>query len=229
FSDKDRQPWRFRRRLSLLRRPIIELDTSDDPATVVAPGLLREAFAYSADSYHEGAFPGSQLRSDAMQRWCGRAAGRRGKAFSRDVAARLEKLGWCVESEVPVTKILRKGFGKINYGDVDVLAWNKKAGRVLAIECKDLHFHKTPGEVAEQLSDFRGTSHDGKRDFLKKHLDRCEVLGSHCDRVAAYIKFDYTPTIETWIVFRNPVPMLFAWERFKDRVHITTFGKLAEV
>ena len=94
--------------------------------------------------------------------------------------------GWHAEVEVKVTKLLRRGFGK-DHGDVDVLAWRDN-GRVLAIECKDVQFRKTLGEMAEQLSDFRGEIRsNGKRDELCKHLDRMEVIGQHPPLVAAYI------------------------------------------
>jgi hypothetical protein len=49
--------------------------------------------------------------------------------------------------------------------------------RVLLIECKDVQYRKTLGEVAEQLADFRSEMRsDGKPDLLKKHLNRVEVL-----------------------------------------------------
>jgi hypothetical protein len=43
FRDKDWHPWRFRRRLSLVRRPLIALDGSHDPPLMVAPALVRDA------------------------------------------------------------------------------------------------------------------------------------------------------------------------------------------
>ena len=53
FNDKDRQPWRFRRRLSLLRRPIVQLDQSEDPLLIIAPGLARDALVTSFDFLYQ--------------------------------------------------------------------------------------------------------------------------------------------------------------------------------
>jgi hypothetical protein len=93
-----------------------------------------------------------------------------------------------------------------DYGDVDALAWDPKSGRVLAIECKDLHFHKTLGEVAEQLSDFRGeTRSDGKRDLLRKHLDRIVTMESHKSAIRKRLALEEDPQIEAYVVFKNPV------------------------
>jgi len=225
FKESDLQPWRLRRRLSLLRRPIVQIDESDDPTVIISPGLLRSAVAYSIHCYHEGSFPQSQLASPAMKAWAGEAANRRGKRFSMDVATRLEELGWRVEKEVSVKRILKRGLER-DYGDVDVLAWNESARRVLLVECKDLHFHKTPGELAEQLSDFRGQTRNGKRDLLRKHLDRCAILRQHAEQVSSYAKMSGVPSIEGIVVFRNPVPMLFAWQGLEESVRITTFERL---
>ena len=228
FKEKDCQPWRFRRRLSLLRRPIVQVDESDDPLLIIAPGLIRDAVAYSMIGYLEGNFPHEQVRSTRMKAWFGKAADRRGSKFTQEVAARLRESGWNVECEVPVTKILGMGFD-VDYGDVDVLAWSEAKGRILFAECKDLHFHKTPSEIAEQLSDFRGKTRNGKRDLLKKHLDRCAVLAANAARVKAYVRSDDTPALENFVIFRYPVPMLFAWAQLDPQVQIGLFDGLAEL
>jgi hypothetical protein len=226
--DKDRWPWRFRRRLSLLRLPIVQLDDGPDPLVAVAPGLLRDALVYMVENYHEGYFPQWQIESSNMRAWAGTAAVRRGTRFSREVAEELKKLGWQSELEVNVSKILGKSLDR-DYGDVDVLAWDATTRRVLLMECKDLHFHKTSGELAEQMSDFRGEIRDGKRDLLRKHLDRIDILRAHAEGLAKYVEVANHLVIEGWIVFRNPVPMLLAVEQFGDAVRTTTFAKLAEI
>ena len=226
--DKDRQPWRFRRRFSLLRMPVVQLDNSDDPLLLIAPGLIRDAIGYTARGYCEGSFPPEQIRSSTMRSWLDRASNKRGSEFSGKVDQRMEQFGWMTENEVAVTKILQRGFDE-DYGDVDVLAWNETSGRVLLMECKDLLFHKTPGELASQLSHFRGKVRNGKRDLLKRHLDRCEILTQHRDAIARYVKLQKVGTIETWVVFRNPVPMMFAWKEHEDLVSFTTFEQLGNV
>src|ERR1035438_9643486 len=88
-------------------------------------------------------------------------------------------MGWKVEKEIKLTGLLGRRLDR-DYGDIDVLAWRPESGRVLAIECKDVQYNKTLGEVAEQLSDFRGEIRaDGKPDLLKKHLARLEILYAH--------------------------------------------------
>jgi hypothetical protein len=102
YEERDIHPWRFRRRLTTLRKPLVQLDEKDNPTIIVAPGLVRESFGYMVSGYHRGDFPARQLKSK-MRAWTGRAADKQGKKFSSEVAARLKELGWKVELDIKVT------------------------------------------------------------------------------------------------------------------------------
>ncbi|MFP1631950.1 hypothetical protein ACLB6G_09455 [Zhengella sp. ZM62] len=228
FEAKDIFPWRFRRRLSTLRRPLVEIDNADDdPSMLVAPGLVRDAFAYTITNLYQGDFPASQL-SPKMARWAGKAMHQMRSKFSQEVARRMTEFGWETEYEVALTKLLGKGLDA-DYGDIDVLAWEVSSGRVLLMECKDLQFRKTDGEIAEQLSDFRGElNRDGKPDLLLKHLRRVEVVSKELDRVSKYTGIS-TPRIEGHLVFKNPVPMKFAWDHMAERISLSLASELDQI
>jgi hypothetical protein len=228
YEDADRQPWRFRRRLSVLRKPLLQIDRAGDPTTMVAPGILRDALIYMVGNYHRGDFPLRQLRR-AMRSWAGTLRDQAGRQFSREVAARLKEFGWEAESEVKATKLLRRGFDR-DYGDVDVLAWNRTSGRILIIECKDVQYRKIYGEIAEQLADFRGEVWPGgRRDYLLRHLDRVDVISQHLPAVAKYIRMVADRGIESHLVFKNPVPMEFALKHMAERVSVGIFDRLATI
>ena len=228
YDDSDRQPWRFRRRLSVLRKPLLQIDDGDDPTIMVAPGILRDALTYMVGNYHRGDFPLRQLRR-AMRSWAGTIRDRAGRKFSRAVAARLKDLGWEAEPDVKVTKLLNRGFDR-DYGDVDVLAWNQASARVLIIECKDVQYRKTYGEVAEQLADFRGEVWpDGRRDYLLRHLDRIDVISRHLPAVAKHVGMTVDRGVESHLVFKNPVPTEFALKHMAERVSVGIFDRLATI
>ena len=158
------------------------MDDQDDPTIIFAPGQLRDGFAYMLGNLLRGEFPQQQL-SPKMKRWAGRAADQKGAAFTLEVAKKLEEFGWNTDTEVALTKMLA-GPQERNFGDVDVLAWDKDSRRVLIIECKDVHYRKTFGEIAEQLADFQGgLRENGKPDYLRKHLDRVELIQNNLDAV----------------------------------------------
>lgn len=226
FAEKDWYPWRFRRRLSVLRRPFIQIDSTEDPAIAFAPGLVGDSLRAIVARFESGEIPPSQAVSSAMKKWIGHANNMQRTEFNSSVSARMEELGWRTRKEVTLTGLLRRPLDR-NYGDIDVLAWHPNLGRVLAIECKDLQFNKTLGEVAEQLSDFRGEIRpDGNADHLKKHLERLNVLGAHAAEVAKELELGLPMTLEGHLVFRNPVPMKFAWDRIAGKVRLSLFSEL---
>lgn len=224
FDARDLFPWRFRRRLSILRRPLVQLTDDADPVLLVAPGIVEDAVRYMLGAFHRGDFHRSQL-SPKMNKWAGRKSDRRGHQFALEVAARMQELGWRTRVEEKITALLRKGF-PVDYGDVDVLAWKPETGRVIVMECKDVQYRKTDGEIAEQLADFRGLKVDGKRDLLRKHLDRLDVIQKHVTEVQKSLALTVEPNIEGELVFRNPVPMQFAWEQLRAKTDLHVYDTL---
>src|SRR3546814_3106540 len=114
-------------------------------------------------------------------------------------------------------------------GDVDVLAWHPD-GRVLAIECKDVQYRKTYGEIAEQLADFRGEMRsNGKPDYLLKHLHRMEKISEHLEAVATFTGLASVSRVECHLMFRNPVPMEFALAKLAEKVKVSRFDRIGEI
>lgn len=226
FNDKDWFPWRFRRRLSVLRRPFLQLDESSHPEMLYAPGIIRDALRLTLQAYHAGEVPSPHCESSEMKKWVGQSNNLHRSKLNSEVADRMKELGWHVEKEVKPKHILGRPLDR-DYGDVDVLAWRPDSERVLAIECKDLLFNKTLGQIAEQLSDFLGEVRaDGKRDLLRKHLDRLDILNANKLDIQKKLKLPVLPQVEGHLVFRNPVPMRYAWERMASKVRLSLFDEL---
>ena len=229
---KDIQIWRFRRQLSVVRRPVLRVTTDGDSRVLIAPGIIRESIAYILDGYYEGTLPPRHYRSEAMRRWHGRRTNERGTQFSQAVAGAFTERGWHAEIEQKVHSLIDCG-RDTDFGDVDVVAWNVDAKRVLIIECKHLYYGKTAGEIAEQLRDYRGkVRHDcrrQRRDDLRKHLDRIEVITEHRAVLLNTLGLPHDMQIEGWILFKNPVPMLFGWDAFADKVQIATFEDIDRI
>jgi hypothetical protein len=113
---------------------------------------------------------------------------------------------------------------------VDVFAYHPQSRRVLAIECKDVQYRKTYGEMAEQLAEFRGELRaSGKPDYLLLHLNRMELLSKHLPEIAKYLGLDEVLQVESHLVFRNPVPMKFALQSMSERVSVHIFDDLERI
>jgi hypothetical protein len=208
FSARDWYPWRFRRRLSLIARPVLQLNDAGEPRYLVSPGMFRDGAAKVIDYCFNGGFEAKDFPPGRMRSWIGASENKRGHQFNIDVSDRLRGLGWHTKPNVKLTEILNDKLDR-DYGDVDVLAW--RDGLVLAIECKDLELAMTIGEIARQLHEFRGEigSH-GKPDRLKKHLLRAEILKGRAADVKKYTRTVGEIEIQTYLLFSDIVPMSFS-------------------
>jgi hypothetical protein len=154
-------------------------------------------------------------------------------AFNKKVAEELRRLGWTVRHDVNVTEILGKGtdetFGDIKtFGDVDTLAWSPETGDVLVLECKDLVYRKTAGEIAEQLSKFRGEADaNGKPDLLLKHLNRVAILNAHLPEVSKFTGLA-APKIHGHLVFSGQVSMGYARQGIISKTSLVLFDEIEQ-
>lgn len=227
YDDIDRQPWRFRRRLSIARCPLINLGNGDDPDVLMVPGMARDGLSSTVMNMFEGSYEASRLRSSKMRRWAGKVSNARGREFQEEVAAEMKRLGWSARTEVKFGEIFGKDPDE-NPGDIDVLVW-RGDGRICLLECKHLLFAKTPSEVAKQLSNFRGLTKDRcKPDRLGKHLNRLAIAKSNS---SAFAKFTglREPVISAGLIFPYTVPMQFAVDRMSEKLWVGTKDDLASL
>ncbi|MDT8066718.1 MAG: hypothetical protein ROO76_00995, partial [Terriglobia bacterium] len=198
FRSKDWWPWRFRRRLSMMTRPIINLGAD---GVMYAPAFCEDSFRHVVMEAYTGGAETEYFHSQRMKAYVGSSNARRGLAFNKAVADRLRDLGFNVQTEVEM-----KRFGadpSTATGDIDVLAWNNEVA--LICECKELNFARTLGEVAEQLSRFRGVANDE----LTKHLRRVAWFTAHPPALSAFTKLSELP-IRSLLITSKTVPMQFA-------------------
>ena len=180
---RDWYPWRYNRRLSIMRRPLIQLSREVDPFVIVVPSIVAGTLLY----LHRAAFgdlPGTLFDSPEMVACIGRAADRNGHDFARRVSELLSELRWKTMLEVSLTRI----GGDDSLGDIDVLAWQPATGLLYAVECKSLRFDRTCGEIGERLAEYSAGTVKGKRSPLQKHLDRVSYLEANRNRLAALIR-----------------------------------------
>lgn len=170
FGGEDIWPWRYRRRLSIAARPILVLGDTEQDKVIFGVGTLRRGFGYILDGAERGLLPQRSLSSQEMKAYSGGAAVRRGHAFARETAERLNKQGWKTRCEVQMTEL----GAAADLGDVDVFAWNEER-RVIVIECKCLQLARTVKEIAEICKRFRGDA----KDALDRHIQRVAWIRDH--------------------------------------------------
>lgn len=177
---RDWQPWRMNRKLSLTRRPLIQIDDADDPEVLIFPVLTARAVR-RIFGLIDGHLGSEMFDSKGIDRWIGKIVNERGHAFNHSVAAKLREIGF----EAAPDQLMTQFGGDKALGDIDVLAWDRSSGLVWAIECKRLLMDRTVGEIGERLADYttRG-KRKGKRTPIQKHLDRLDFLKDNIPRLA---------------------------------------------
>lgn len=203
---RDWYPWRFARRLSILRRPLLQLSTEDDPIVLVMPSLAAGTLDYLQQASF-GHLPEELFDSAEMISCIGRAADRNGHAFNRKVAERLDELEWTTKQELSLTRL----GGNEDLGDIDVLAWRPRNGLVYVVECKSLRFDRTCGEIGERLTEYASGSFDGKRTPLQRHLDRVSYLEANQEQLSNLTGIPVEQLqLRSALVTEQLVPMQFA-------------------
>ena len=220
---RDWWPWRYNRRLSIMRRPLVQLSMEADLFVTVVPSILAGTLRY----LHQAAFgelPGTLFDSPEMGACIGRAADRNGHEFARRVAERLGELRWKTKGEVRLTRF---GGGQ-SLGDVDVLAWQPATGLVYAVECKSLRCDRTCGEIGERLKEYSAGTVDGKRTPLQRHLDRVSFLEANRQRLADFVGVPVDRLqLRSALVTEQLAPMQFSGKA-RDVLDLVTDYELLE-
>lgn len=207
FKIQELFPWRFGRRLSLVARPLIRMDDSDNPLLLIAPSMLRRGVLYVLGSAYEGTLDQSFFVSEQMRNeWRGRAG--EGHTFNREVATALRNAGSVVRDGVGLPEILRRGLDR-DFGDVDVLAWKSGSKQVCVGECKDLSPARNYSEIAALLSDYQGKMKKGKPDKLLRHLERVRMLKENLSELAKFTGIE-APVVVSALFVSGVVPMQYA-------------------
>ncbi len=221
-------PCRYKRQLSLRSKPIIILG-ADNQECLIAPSMIVSCINDFIKDARSGTHDHRIFkRNGKMWKFIGAINFDRGINFSKTVADELKINEWITKTNVSDGEILKIKKDP-SFGDVDVLAWHKNSKRVLIIECKDLSPECTNGEVARRLSKYQGNvTTNGKRDYLKKHLDRCEVIEKNIDKLSKYIGFKVSAP-ERILLFSQITPLQFEKSIAKHSVKVVTFQDIANL
>ena len=225
FLDQDRQPWRFGRRLSVYRRPLVRLSNSTNAPIVVVPGFLRASLLMMMHNYCGAEIDQELIISSKMRRWWNLVQDRDAKDFEQSVRTELQKMGWGAASRKKFSEILGKGLSQ-DPGDIDVLAW-RSDGRIVVLECKNLKFARTPSEISKQLYKYQGImDKKGRPDMLAKHLQRVTLARKHVMKFQQFTGVE-TDLVEGALIFSNSVPMVFARQEIENSARCLTFDQLS--
>jgi len=204
-SKQDVFPWRFRRNLSLLMRPLVQV-TTDPVGWMISAPLFEKSARYLAGNIYEGRLPDRFFVSEELRCYIGEIVRKHGHAFTEQVADVFRKQGWEARTEVKMTELGTARYPDL--GDIDVIGWSSATGVVFLVEAKRLTPALTVREVIQRLEDFRGD--EKRKDSLGRHVRRIKWVQENPSGIAALTGIPATSVkFRPLLVTSESVPMQF--------------------
>ena len=177
FSPNDIWPWRFNRRLSFTRRPLIIY--GDD--IIWGNRQLSHSLWFTMDLLFDGKYKAS---GKALKSLIGKLANKRGNTFNDDVKQKLSSIN-SIAVYSKVKKINGKWIAssdKKPLGDIDILIINHKNHRIIVGEVKDFSYTKSSYEMYEEYQ--RVFCDNGsKLCYISKHKRRVQWIKDHINDI----------------------------------------------
>jgi hypothetical protein len=223
-KDHDVFPWRFRRRLSLLMRPLIQVQSLPKKLWLIFPPGLKASADYLLGNLGSAAFPVEHFNTTIMQRFWGDQVNRQGRKFEHEVSEIFGNLGFSVLPQV-FMKSLGVPESEGDFGDIDVLAWRSDLSIVFVVECKHLRDATSVRDVVDRLDEYRGQVGDS----LGKHLRRVEWLRKNPEKLSVKIADQISNyEIKPLLVTSDLVPMQFFPGSLLRENELTSFDMLPQ-
>lgn len=216
YANRDILPWKHKRRLSCLVKPILYVDEEN---VLIDLLLIKQGINYFFMKARDAEFHTQFFESNEMRSYIGSIVEKRGAEFTELVRATLDELGWDTEKEVQMTSL----GAPPELGDIDVLA--VKGGKVLIIECKRLQLAKTSSEIADICNRFKGQS----KDELHKHTERVSWVKHNEQCLGSWTARESIFKIEHFLVTSTEMPMQYRNDLSIDASHIASLKKLASI
>lgn len=220
FDKNDVYPWKFNRRLSFNRRPLIK---SDD-IIIWGNRQLYHTLLFTYDIICDGRY---KAISSEMKSYIGQIANNRGECFNNQVYEKISKFGCFI-----VRKMVKKINGvKIanesnqDLGDIDVLVINPKKRKIIVIETKDFSFAKSPYELNQQYSNIF-CDKDKKLCHITRHKKRVDWIEKHVDDIIKDFSLEpFNWKVEDALVVSEPI---VSNEFYNKNQKIILFSEISE-
>ena len=188
FDGIDISPWRFNRRLSLLRKPLVVVDNPKAPDNPTIYWGFRQLLTSRMYLFDQCTTNRLRVTEDGpVQKVLGKLAQQNGSGLVQSV---LEEVGGdelIIDSEVPINPKSALKHDK-DIGDVDVLVIDAPEKVIYSLECKSIAPSRNIKEMVEEVGKLFGS--DSKKGWIEKHVERDAWLKSNLDLLGAKYELD---------------------------------------
>lgn len=211
FSDReDVWPWRYGRRLSYLRRPLIQVPLGEKESVIFwGPRHVDESLRNLFGLVYTGRYKLQPGGSEEMEKMISALREKAGADFVSEVKHWIEQhSNWICHQEVKI------GPGKAleapeDLGDVDVLCLDAGHRRILSIECKNVNHARNPREIRNELERFLGDK-EHSDSWVGKHQKRHQWLEGNLAVVqAAFDLVEIPLRVKSLVLTSEEIPSAY--------------------
>jgi len=198
FNKRDWIPWRYRRQLSLVIRPLVFIDEPIESVRIIYGATqLAESIRYFFALIELAWLPTESLKKNGLtSQFIGSEAKKLGHDFEGEIVQLLKEQGWRCKPSVEM-----RSLGADNrLGEVDIFSFKDK--NLLIIECKRLSPVSTMGEIGEMFRDFINKE-------FQKHINRCEWIEKNKKTVCNYLGISEEINLIPLLVSDDEIPLHF--------------------
>ena len=209
MHNKEVLPWIYNRELSYLRRPFVKWIMPDGEVHVIfgfrsclSAGMQLTDLLYSGRLKNVG---------KKLSKLLGRFESAKGAAFNEEVRVWLKQN---TQLRVWGYDVTMKPTGALatpeDYGDIDVMAYDKETNVLYSIECKNTNTAKNAREMKKEMDDYLGRGENREKDKKKalvlKHLRRHKWLVENVDKVKKFANLDSNPIVKSLMLTSEVIP-----------------------
>ncbi|MEW6529303.1 MAG: hypothetical protein AB1473_00585 [Thermodesulfobacteriota bacterium] len=212
FSDReDVWPWRYGRRLSYLRRPLIQVPSVEKGAIIFwGPRHVEEALRHLFGLVYTGRYKKQPNSSKKMSDLLDSLEKKASKEFVSAVIEWIDsQTDWTPKREVKIgpREILD---APEDLGDVDVLCLDTGHQRLLSIECKNVNHARNPREIANELEKSILGKKKPEDSWVAKHQKRHEWLEGNCATVQTAFNLKEMPLhVKSLVLTSEEIPSAY--------------------
>lgn len=184
----DISPWRFNRRLSLLRKPLVLVNNPEEPDNPTVYWGFRQLL--SSRRYWYDQCITNRLRvseGGPVQKVLGKLAQQKGKSLVKSVLNEFDTGDLIIDSEVPINPKSDLTHN-IDIGDVDVLVIDTSTKSIYSLECKSMAPSRNIKEMIGEVDKLFGNG--AEKGWIDKHVERDTWIKENLDQLGAKYGLD---------------------------------------
>ncbi|PWI48076.1 hypothetical protein CEE45_08610 [Candidatus Heimdallarchaeota archaeon B3_Heim] len=204
FDTYDIWPWIYNRRLSYIRRPIIQYQIDEELHLMWG---ARNSFS-SLEQLNSLIIMARYKTTDSsaeMESFIAKIRNIKGKYFENVVFEWIEN-NYSLNRNLKNIPIAPSELFHCDedLGDIDILSIDHDTNVIYVIECKNINMGRSPREISNEIDRFIGTDEEGDS-WIQKHSKRMDWLEENFDTISSRFNLSDEPILRSVIVISEEI------------------------